>query len=363
MKATYNNDGIKNRFIEALPPMMSGAELAKTVARYPNSVYNVPELGNLPRTQRLVMVNQLLGLYQPTSFTMQLYVQLYCAIQSAYLHQNKNAAGTPGFCFSVVGVSGIGKTRTLETLLDLFPQYIEHENYCGTPVQDSQIVYIYVQTPHNSSVRSICLSILDEVDKISGSDYMEQYLRRRATTDILVSHISRICRHLHVGLIVIDEIQNARNRAGLNFLDFVVQLANSTKASICFVGTPLAIEPLEKQMRSARRATGFRLDPYRFDGEFNLILDAMWRTQYLKTYQPLTDDIRKYLFEKCGGITDVLVKLIYYGQRRAIESGTEKMTIPLFEKVSADILKTELDSMNKGMKESISDVRWGSKDA
>lgn len=363
MKATYNNDGIKNRFIEALPPMMSGAELAKAVARYPNSVYNVPELGNLSRTKRLVMVNQLLGLYQPTSFTMQLYVQLYCAIQSAYLHQNKNAAGTPGFCFSVVGVSGIGKTRTLETLLDLFPQYIEHENYCGTPVQDSQIVYIYVQTPHNSSVRSICLSILDEVDRISGSDYMEQYLRRRATTDILVSHISRICRHLHVGLIVIDEIQNARNRAGLNFLDFVVQLANATKASICFVGTPLAIEPLEKQMRSARRATGFRLDPYHFDGEFNLILDAMWRTQYLKNYQPLTEDIRKYLFEKCGGITDVLVKLIYYGQRRAIESGTEKMTIPLFEKVSSDILKMELDSMNKGLLESVSDVRWDVKDA
>ncbi|MFR3791443.1 MAG: ATP-binding protein [Blautia massiliensis (ex Durand et al. 2017)] len=363
MKATYNNDGIKNRFIEALPPMLSGEELAKTVSRYPSSVYDIPELGALPRTKRLVMTNQLLELYQPTSFTMQLYVQLYCAIQSAYLHQSKNAAGTPGFCFSVVGVSGIGKTRTLEMLLDLFPQYIEHENYNGTPVQDSQIVYIYVQTPHNSSVRSICLSILDEVDRISGSNYMEQYLRRRATTDILVSHISRICRHHHVGLIVIDEIQNARNRAGLNFLDFVVQLANSTKASICFVGTPLAVEPLEKQMRSARRATGFRLDPFRFDSEFNLVLDAIWRTQYLRQYQPLTDDLRKYLFDKCGGITDVLIKLLYYGQRRAIESGTEKLTVPLFEKVSNSILKMELDSMNKGLKESVSDVRWDIRNA
>lgn len=100
-----------------------------------------------------------------------------------------------------------------------------------------------------------------------------------------------------------------------------------------------------------------------FDSEFNLVLDAIWRTQYLRQYQPLTDDLRKYLFDKCGGITDVLIKLLYYGQRRAIESGTEKLTVPLFEKVSNSILKMELDSMNKGLKESVSDVRWDIRNA
>ena len=268
-----------NPYIEALPPMMVGRELASALAFLPP--YS-PSDRERPAGERLQLLSQLYSIYQPLPMTIELYCQIYNTMLHSYstytpiteavyahaayasIRSGANAASIGGgSSFSLIGVSGLGKSTALQRVLSLFPQDIEHKSYQGKMLCCHQIPYLVVQTPHDASVKALILDIYLQIDALLGTSYHVHAEKTRATTDVLVSQLSLILRSNHVGLLVVDELQNIAYRkgnGGSKFLNFLVQLINSAGIGICMVGTPRVFQLLQQEFRSARRATGLVYD-------------------------------------------------------------------------------------------------------
>lgn len=185
-----------------------------------------------------------------------------------------------GNSFSVVGVSGLGKSTALQRVLSLFPQIIHHERYNGQMLCCQQIPYLVVQTPHDGSVKAMILDIYLQLDALLGTSYQHYALAHKLTLDVLVSQLNQIVRINHVGLLVIDELQNiAYRKNGIRFINFLVQLINGAGVSICMVGTPRVLHVLQQEFRSARRTTGLIYDRLPDDKEFALLLHGLWHYQ------------------------------------------------------------------------------------
>lgn len=125
------------------------------------------------------------------------------------MHGNALAASIGGGnSFSVVGVSGLGKSTALQRVLSLYPQVIEHTEYHGQKFYCHQIPYLVVQTPHDASIKALILDIYLQIDSLIGTTYQKDALSRRLSIDVLVSQLNQIVRVNHIGLLVIDELQN-----------------------------------------------------------------------------------------------------------------------------------------------------------
>lgn len=133
-----------NPFIEALPPMLSGKDLIHALAVIPP--YNDSDRDR-STGERLQLLSSLYEFYQPLSMTIDLYCEIYTAMQHCYgqysihseaaamqngyslMHGNALAASIGGGnSFSVVGVSGLGKSTALQRVfiknLEMVSEYI-----------------------------------------------------------------------------------------------------------------------------------------------------------------------------------------------------------------------------------------------
>ena len=283
-----------NPFIAALPPMLSGKDLIRALAV-------IPPYSDSDRDrstgERLQLLSSLYEFYQPLSMTIDLYCEIYTAMQHCYgqysvqseaaafqngyalMHGNALAASIGGGnSFSVIGVSGLGKSTALQRVLSLFPQVIEHTSYHGQNFYCHQIPYLVVQTPHDASIKALILDIYLQIDSLVGTSYQKDALSRRLSIDVLVSQLNQIVRVNHIGLLVIDELQNIAYRksdGGMRFLNFLVHLINGAGVSICMVGTPRVLQVLQQEFRSARRTTGLVYDRLPNDKEFALLLHTL----------------------------------------------------------------------------------------
>lgn len=163
---------------------------------------------------------------------------------------------------------------------------------------------------------------------------LEDALSRRLSIDVLVSQLNQIVRVNHIGLLVIDELQNIAYRksdGGIRFLNFLVHLINGAGVSVCMVGTPRVLQVLQQEFRAARRTTGLVYDRLPNDKEFALLLHGLWHYQYTQYATDLTPELENWLYRKTQGIPDILVKLLYNAQKQAILDGREKLDLEVFE--------------------------------
>ena len=189
-----------NPFIEALPPMLSGKDLIHALAVIPP--YNESDRDR-STGERLQLLSSLYEFYQPLSMTIDLYCEIYTAMQHCYgqysihseaaamqngyslMHGNALAASIGGGnSFSVVGVSGLGKSTALQRVLSLYPQVIEHTEYHGQKFYCHQIPYLVVQTPHDASIKALILDIYLQIDSLIGTTYQKDALSRRLSMDL-----------------------------------------------------------------------------------------------------------------------------------------------------------------------------------
>ena len=290
-----NPFAINNPLIEALPSMLSGKELIHALACIPP--YRESDR-NRNTGERLQLLSHLYDFYQPMPMTLDLYCEVYNALQHCYGQytptkeaatlqaeytamggHNTAASVGGGNSFSVIGVSGLGKSTALQRVLSLFPQTIEHQRYHGKMFFCHQIPYLAVQTPHDASIKALILDIYLQLDNLLGTSYQRDALNKRLSVDVLVSQLNQIVRINHIGLLVIDELQNIAYRkgdGGIRFLNFLVHLIDGTGVSVCMVGTPRVLQVLQQEFRSARRTTGLVYDRLENGSEFLLLLRGLW---------------------------------------------------------------------------------------
>ena len=328
-------DYIEN-FIKELPEMKSGEELVKALSVFPD--YN-DSIRQESQTVRLMRLSDLYRLYVPSNMSTEIYAKLYlallrslqkkgtqAAIRQKYQNynriQNQEYRGIIGGSdsFTIIGTSGIGKSSAISRAIELITEnrVIEiEEPYVKV------IPCVIVQCPFDSSVKGLLLEILRKVDEELGSSYYKNAVRARATTDMLIGSVSQVALN-HVGLLIVDEIQNVVNsKNGKSLIGSLTQLINNSGISICMVGTPECNPFFEQAMQLARRSVGLQYQNVPYDTYFESFCRILFEHQYVKNRTEISSAIIEWLYEHSAGILSVVVSLIHDAQEIAILSGKE----------------------------------------
>ena len=334
-----------SNIISLLPRMLSGKELTEALKTLP--AYD-PEIGTATVPMRLTALSDLYHIYIPSQMSVEIYSKLYLALlrsmqkkgtKLAIRQQNQNYrailqqeySGIIGGSdsFTIIGTSGIGKSSAISRAIQLMTenQVIEVTTpYCKVAP------CIVVQCPFDSSVKGLLLEVLRKVDEMLESTYYQNALRARATTDMLIGSVSQVALH-HIGLLVVDEIQNVANsKNGTILIGSLTQLINNSGISICMVGTPESTRFFERAMQLARRSVGLQYTAMKYDEQFQTLCKVLFQYQYTQNRTEITDGIMEWLYEHSAGVTSVAVALIHDAQEIAILNGTETLNLEALNK-------------------------------
>lgn len=323
-----------------LPPMLSGEQLKLELADMP--AYTEEVRRKDPAT-RLLGLSDLYRVYIPSQMSEEIYSKLYLAMirslqkkgtRMAVGQQNENAKGVHGQeyrgilggsdSFTIIGTSGIGKSSAISRAIALITRNRILE------VQEPFIRVIpcvTAQCPFDCSVKGMLLEILRKIDEVLGSRYYETALRSRATTDMLIGLVSQAALN-HIGLLVVDEIQNVVNScSGKSLIGALTQLINNSGISICMVGTPECTPFFESAMQLARRSLGLQYGPMGYDEGFREFCEILFRYQYIGKETEITPAILEWLYEHSRGILSVVVSLLHDAQEIAILTGRETLDL------------------------------------
>lgn len=328
-----------NPYLDAMPDMLSPEQFNQAVASYPPIPYDLTQIS---QEERRGLLPSLSSLYVPMPYQYAIYDTLYRAIATTYrtadvmestrainayyCGRDTNYA-TQADSGSILGVPGCGKTATVRRCLFTMPQVIEHMEYQGQPCYCKQVLWLHVECPSDCSVKTLGFGIMAALDRAIGSKYLQstQGLRAASASSIAVQTKILLTNH-HVGLLVVDEIQNAvltarKTRQEKPLLRFLVELTNETMTSIYFVGTPIAEELFISQEHLKRRTRGIRLAPFRPDGAYLEFVRKIWPYQYTGQLAPLTTSIGNKLYDCSGGIPAYIIKIFGESQAQSLIQG------------------------------------------
>lgn len=270
---------------------------------------------------------------------------------------------------SLIGASGMGKTRTVERILACYPQLIEHdrEDLGGRVLQ---IVYLHVECPHDGSVNALCRNLLSEIDHLTGNEYRQKFrITDRTMLETLKSTLVHVLAAHYVGIIVIDEIQNLtssrKNREDL--FNFIVSLSNSLNVPLLFIGTPKISGFVTSNMRTARRfgTRGFITWKPLEKGsrEWKTFAAELWKCSLLRDdAAEMPEEIEEKLFERSFGIVEVLVKLFILTQNRILMLSPRK-NAGTARKMTPEAIDCIFEAFFKIMEPILTKLRKGDMDA
>lgn len=326
--------------VKALPEMMAGKELLSAMISLPDYDDSIREESE---AVRLMALSDLYQIYLPSQMSLEIYSKLYLALlrslqkkgsKVTILQQYENHkavrqqeySGIIGGSdsFTIIGTSGIGKSTAISKALDL----ITASGIIEVKEPFVRVIpCIVVQCPFDSSVKGLLLEILRKVDECLGSKYYERAVRTRSTTDMIIGSVSQVALN-HIGLLIVDEIQNVANsKNGKSLIGALTQLINNSGISICMVGTPESAIFFEQAMQLARRSLGLQYGRLEYDRYFCDFCCSLFSYQYVKRHTDITPAIIEWLYEHSSGIVSVVVSLIHDAQEIAILDGCEELSI------------------------------------
>jgi hypothetical protein len=271
---------------------------------------------------------------------------------------------------ALLGVPGMGKSSTVTRWLAQYPRVIAHADEHGRDFY--QVTYIHVEmTSDATSVKSLAISIISAIDDLlPDMQYHHLYLESpgRTSTEALIHIAARLIAIHHVGLVVVDELQNlaSSKKGNQRVMTEVVSLCNTLKVPLVFVGTNKAQQVLGADFRAGRRSIGGlgywgplprynsdTLVPDNFDeaSEWEDFITSLWNYSWVRNPSPLTPEILDLIYLRTQGVIDLAIKLFAIAQIRAIHMGSEIVDGQLLEAVYRDefkVLHPALEAMARG---------------
>ncbi len=368
-----------NPLIEALPPIYGGYETAKLLTVDPG--YNEGER-EFDAQYRFHCISRLFRYFQPLDTHIDIEQRVSRAIRQGYISKNpvaptyaarlaeggeairkKNistySTNSTASGFTIIGMSGVGKTTAMEKVLSLYPQTILHTQYKDAPLFLTQLVWAKIDCPFDGSLKGLCLSFFSYVDSVLGTSYSKKFSSDRMTVDAALPRMAQIATTHCLGLLVIDEIQHlsgAKSGGSDKMLNFFVTLVNTIGVPVVLIGTTKAMPVLQSEFRQARRGSGqgdLLWDRMQNDISWEIMLRAMWKNQWTRNHIDLTTELKNVLYDESQGIIDIAVKLYAMAQIKAIADGTETITVHTIKEVAAEklrLVKPMLDALRSGDK-------------
>ena len=323
-----------------IPEMKQGQELISALSVLPEYHDNVR---NENQAVRLMELSAIQRIYVPSEMSIEIYSKMYLALVRSLQKKSTNIAIKQRYenykeiqqqsyngilggsdSFTIIGTSGIGKSSAISRAISVIAEnrIIESKNLC-MPI----IPFLVVQCPFDSSVKGLLFEILRKVDETLGSNYYQYALRSRATTDMLIGSVAQVSLN-HIGMLVVDEIQNVANsKNGKSLIGALTQLINNSGISICMVGTPESSVFFEQAMQLARRSVGLKYTTMSYDEYFQSFCKVLFQYQYTRHRTEITPAIVEWLYEHSSGIVSIVISLIYDAQEIAILTGKELLNL------------------------------------
>lgn len=362
-----------NDMLYNIPKMKNGNELKDAISYLPEYDENIRYADV---NTRLISLSDLYSIYIPSTMSIEIYNKLYLALiqsmqkkftqlsvkqryENNKMIQKQMANGILGGSdsFTIIGKSGIGKSSAINHAVSLITENKLIEiNYPYTKI----IPCLTVQCPFDSSVKGLLLEILRMVDTILESDYYTSVrTSRSATVDMLIGMVSTIALN-HIGLLIVDEIQNVVNsKNGKNLIGALTQLINNSGISICMVGTPECTKFFEQAMQLARRSIGLKYTNMQYDDYFRYFCKIIFSYQYVKNKTNIDESIIEWLYNHTSGVTSVVISLIHDAQEISILNGSEILNLKTLNEayntrlsMMHDYIKTQLSPQKKIRKNS-----------
>lgn len=338
-----------NPLIEALPKKVPDEIIIERLGFYPECNIEDLKLEPFEREEYLARLDQLI---QPLPQYLECFRMIESAIKAGYSTRNpfspttnfylhyichSQPSVTPstgqftpkGSGITVVGMSGVGKSKMIERCLQLFPQVIEHASYDGKSLSMNQLVWLKVECPHDASLRGLCHSILGDIDEAMNR---EEPTKPATNISPLLDQIERSVKSSFIGIIVIDEMQNlniGKSGGADKLLSFLLNLINRCGIPILFCGNPQMTEHFKKKFRNARRAENggyIEMENLGHHGVWEIFCEELWDLQWTNPPTPLTPSLDIKLYERSAGVLDVAVRIYKKAQQIVIGSGDERIT-------------------------------------
>ena len=376
-----------NPLIEALPPIWDSSDVVDMLS-YSDGHHDGER--QYEHRYRMHFVLRLFRYFQPLEQHLDIDERFSLCIRQGYLHRSPLlpdyakalsndykviksgeyelpvAYNPTGSGFSIIGLSGVGKTSAITRILGLYPQVIAHSRYKNMPLVLKQIVWLKIDCPHDGLVKGLCLEFFEAVDRAAGTNYFELYVKRGSTINILMKRMEQIARLHCVGVLVIDEIQHlslAKSGGSEKMLNFLVTLVNKIGIPVVLIGTTRAMSILQSEFRQARRSSGHQgdllWDRMKNDTSWDIFVSTMWKNQWTKHIVPINDEFKAVLYNESQGITDIAVKLYAMAQIRAIGMQKDTFTPNDIRKVVSEklgLVKPALDALRSGDKKRIAAI-------
>ena len=340
---------MENQLINALPKMLTGKNLEHALEILPKYDSRISELD---AATRLIALSDIYKVFIPTQMAKEIYTRMYLSLlrslqkketklaiqqynenSKAFRQQSYNGIINGADSFTIIGASGLGKSSAITRAIQLLSasEVIEIQK-----PYTKIIPCLHIQTPFDSSIKSLLYEILRAVDEKLGSKYYENALRVKSTTDMLIGSVSQVALS-HLGLLVVDEINHIVNhKNGKTLIGCLTQLINNSGISIAMIGTPESCHFFTQAMQLARRSLGLQYEALEFNEEFKRICETLYRYQYVKNCSDLDFATLQWLYEFSGGNISIVASLIHDAQELSVLDGSEILNLDTLRKAYQD---------------------------
>ncbi len=362
-----------NPYIEALPALPDDLALMTALAYLPKfdpaeRLLPAPEriqrldtlqtiVAALPRLVRLArgMLKMICTGYGPrkpfSASDNQTLQSLYDLQQTGCFASARQASLAAQHSMALIGASGCGKSYGLRHIAGLFPQVIYHEQSGKW-----QFPFLFIEMSYDGeSVHTLASELFAEMDRLlPDAGYTDLYMNRKGLNaqQRLAKALALAYEH-GTGLIIVDESQNQKSigneparrngktastnapKSETPLTKLLITASNTSHIPLLLSGTLEMQSLLGSRFTRARRMAGRgsaiwmpleRSGDLAHPGEYEQLLRAIWRYQWVRNPVELTPEWADVFFAHTQAIPDIMVKLFESVQEAAIASKLETLT-------------------------------------
>lgn len=340
-----------NPFIEALPPYLTPADIARKFGNYPLDNKPWRELSPGLREPLLEFAAHHVA---PTSSILPIVLAIQALVRRSMCQFNPllpeerkrcNMIGmapnmatiraTPrlnGAGSTLAAMTGMGKTTGASRALQLVApnQVIDHGSSTAYGWQRlRQVTWLYIDHPSNGTRGALLKRVLAALDEALGTDFSDQYARV-VNIDTLLTQVCKQLSLHRVALLIIDEKQQRNFQDSpwsLEFVLFYLSLMN-LGISVLLIGNPLAFDHLQAFSQVVRRFSvgGMHtLNPAVSADEPWWADDLVPRIRRFSLVEQIEVDAterKRFEFQHTAGIPGLLQLLHVEAQRSALRRAT-----------------------------------------
>jgi|GEM_PF-2313873 hypothetical protein len=382
-KAEYHELRVRslkgNPLAEAIHPRLTEDEFEDKITNEIDVPDDIDEYADYEKELEALSIMKTVS---PTSLYYQAYCDFYNVLMAGYMDRNplseeqqhrNNLISTGSYkpkktsaeCMMVTGLSGVGKSTLLDTIVGIFGRALDHSKDAKYGRDFRQIIYLKCDIPANAGALDICKKVLKQLDELTNENYVHDFKKARGVTvNDYIDRIIAACSTHGVGVVIFDEVQNISFAQGGDrdkIFRLMRDLTNMAKIPVINVGTTKAINVFKSEFGNIRRL-GLPIDILNFEQDeedWQLLVEYAWSYQLTAERRTLSESISNTIYQLTRGVPYCLFFLMAQANIHAIREKKTSIGIEELEYVyntKFRLLKPALLALKLGLADAFDDI-------